>query len=416
VVARPAELVELVSSAQPADGRPCEQRRPSLRMTLPITTPLPPPLLSNHAVSLKAAPEPLRTVRIAVDCMGGDHGPLVTLPACRAFLEKHPQAQLLLVGTADAMLAARDLPRCKVVIATEVVTMEDSLEVALRRKRDSSMRVAINQVKDAKDHAAGAHACVSAGNTGALMALSRFVLKTLEGIDRPALATVMPHRHGGFTTVLDLGANVDCTPEHLLQFAVMGSALVAAVDGKPEPTVGLLNIGEEAIKGSETIKLAGELLRAAGARGDLNFYGNVEGNDIYKGTVDVVVCDGFVGNVLLKTSEGLASMLGEFIRQEFTRGVYGKLAGLIAKPVLNRLRQRVDPRRYSGAALLGLRGLVFKAHGSADAFAFEQALARAYDAARNRLLDRVHDRLGPSLQALPAGEPAPHISASEQAA
>jgi phosphate acyltransferase len=377
-------------------------------------TPTPNTLLpSQTPVSHKAALEPLNTVRIAVDCMGGDHGPRVTLPACQAFLEKHPHAELLLVGTSQAMAAAQNMPRARVVVATEVVGMEDSLEVALRRKRDSSMRVAINQVKDAET---GAHACVSAGNTGALMALSRFVLKTLDGIDRPALATVMPHRNDGFTTVLDLGANVDCTPEHLLQFAVMGSALVAAVEGKPEPTVGLLNIGEEAIKGSETIKRAGELLRAAGARGDLNFYGNVEGNDIYKGTVDVVVCDGFVGNVLLKTSEGLASMLGEFIRQEFTRGVYGKLAGLIAKPVLNRLKHRVDPRRYSGAALLGLRGLVFKAHGSADAYAFEQALARAYDAARNRLLDRVHDRLAPSLQALPMGDELPKHSATEQAA
>jgi phosphate acyltransferase len=350
------------------------------------------------AVSPKAAPEPLQTVRIAVDCMGGDHGPAVTLPACRAFLNKHPDAQLVLVGTADALAAAANFPRCTSVVATEVVSMDDSLEVALRRKRDSSMRVAINQVKD---EAAGVHACVSAGNTGALMALSRFVLKTLDGIDRPALATVMPHRNDGFTTVLDLGANVDCTPEHLLQFAVMGSALVAAVEGKPEPTVGLLNIGEEAIKGSEVIKRAGELMRAAGAAGHINFYGNVEGNDIYKGTVDVVVCDGFVGNVLLKTSEGLASMLGEFIRQEFTRGPFSKLAALVAKPVLERFKQRVDPRRYSGAALLGLRGLVFKAHGSADAFAFERALARAYDAARNRLLDRVHDRIGPTLQALP---------------
>jgi phosphate acyltransferase len=346
----------------------------------------------------KAAHPPLQTVRIAVDCMGGDHGPAVTLPACRAFLDKHPEAQLVLVGTAEALTPAAQFPRCTLVVATEVVGMDDSLEVALRRKRDSSMRVAINQVKD---EAAGAHACVSAGNTGALMALSRFVLKTLDGIDRPALATVMPHRNDGFTTVLDLGANVDCTPEHLLQFAVMGSALVAAVEGKPEPTVGLLNIGEEAIKGSEVIKRAGELLRAAGAAGHINFYGNVEGNDIYKGTVDVVVCDGFVGNVLLKTSEGLASMLGEFIRQEFTRGPFSKLAALVAKPVLERFKQRVDPRRYSGAALLGLRGLVFKAHGSADAFAFERALARAYDAARNRLLDRVHDRIGPTLQALP---------------
>jgi glycerol-3-phosphate acyltransferase PlsX len=313
-------------------------------------------------------------------------------------LDKHQHLELVLVGSANAIEPARSWPRCTLVTATEVVTMDDPIEVALRRKRDSSMRVAIMQLKD------GADACVSAGNTGALMALARYLLKTLDGIDRPAIATVMPNRHDGYTTVLDLGANVDCTPEHLLQFAVMGSALVAAVDGKIEPTVGLLNIGEEAIKGSETIKRAGELLRAAGERGVISFFGNVEGNDIFKGTVDVVVCDGFVGNVLLKTSEGLASMLGDFIKQEFTRGPFSKLAALVALPVLKRFKHRVDPRRYNGAALLGLRGLVFKSHGSADAYAFEQALARAYDAARNRLLDRVQDRIGPTLQALPSGE------------
>ncbi len=320
--------------------------------------------------------------------MGGDHGPAVTLPACKAFLEAHPQLELILVGQSQALAIAKAWPRCTLVTATEVVTMDDAVETALRRKRDSSMRVAISQLRD------GAHACVSAGNTGALMALARFLLKTLDGIDRPAIATVMPNCKDGYTTVLDLGANVDCTPEHLLQFAVMGSALVSAVDGKAEPTVGLLNIGEEAIKGSDTIKRAGELLRAAGEAGQIRFVGNVEGNDIFKGTVDVVVCDGFVGNVLLKTSEGLVSMLGEFIKQEFTRSPYSKLAALVALPVLNRFKRRVDPRRYNGAALLGLRGLVFKSHGSADVYAFEQALARAYDAARNRLLDRVHDRIG----------------------
>lgn len=339
------------------------------------------------------SPAPLQTVRIAVDCMGGDHGPAVTLPACRAFLDAHPQAELILVGAAAALAPAATWPRCSIVNATEVVTMDDTVEVALRRKRDSSMRVAIQQVKD------GAHACVSAGNTGALMAVARFMLKTMDGFDRPAIATVMPHRHDGFTTVLDLGANVDCSPEHLLQFAVLGSALVSAVDGKAEPLVGLLNIGEEVIKGSDTIKRAGELLRAAGEAGQLNFHGNVEGNDIFKGTVDVVVCDGFVGNVLLKTSEGLASMMSEFIKQEFTRDPLSRLAALVALPVLNRFKRRVDPRRYNGAALLGLRGLVFKSHGSADAYAFEQAMARAYDAARNRLLDRVQARLGPTLGA-----------------
>jgi phosphate acyltransferase len=338
---------------------------------------------------------PLATVRIAIDCMGGDHGPAVTLPAAKAFLAQHPAAELVLVGQRAALQTAATWPRTTIVEATEVVAMDDSVEVALRKKRDSSMRVAIQQLK--ADTATPAHACVSAGNTGALMAVARYLLKTMDGIDRPAIATVMPHQRGGYTTVLDLGANVDCTPEHLLQFAVLGSALVAAVDGKPEPKVGLLNIGEEVIKGSETIKRAGELLRAAGEAGQISFHGNVEGNDIFKGTVDVVVCDGFVGNVLLKTSEGLAGMMGAFIKEEFARGVLSKLAALVALPVLGRFKHRVDPRRYNGAALLGLRGLVFKSHGSADAYAFEHALARAYDAARNRLLDRVHDRLGPSL-------------------
>ena len=266
------------------------------------------------------APEPLSAVCIAVDCMGGDHGPSVTLPACRAFLERHPQAQLLLVGTAAALEAARDWPRCRRIEASEVVTMDDPIEIALRRKKDSSMRVAINQLVGVDGAAPHAQACVSAGNTGALMAVARYILKTLDGIDRPAIATVMPNRVDGYTTVLDLGANVDCTAEHLLQFAVLGSALVAAVDGREEPSVGLLNIGEEAIKGSDTIKRAAELLRAAAADGQINFHGNVEGNDIFKGTTDIVVCDGFVGNVLLKSAEGLATMLSDFIRQEFTRG------------------------------------------------------------------------------------------------
>jgi phosphate acyltransferase len=341
-------------------------------------------------------------IRLAVDCMGGDHGPSVTLPACRAFLDTHPQAELILVGRPEALAAAAGWPRCTIVGASEVVEMDDPIEVALRRKKDSSLRVAVSQVKPDAQGAFAAHACVSAGNTGALMAVSRYVLKTTEGIHRPAIATVMPNERDGYTTVLDLGANVDCTAEHLLQFAVMGSALVAAVEGKEDPSVGLLNIGEEAIKGSETIKQAGELLRAAAASGHLNFHGNVEGNDIFKGTTDIVVCDGFVGNVALKTAEGLASMLSSFIRQEFTRNVFTKMAAVVAMPVLNHFKARVDHRRYNGAALLGLRGLVFKSHGSADAFAFRHALNRAYDAARNRLLERVHDRILDTLAAMPA--------------
>jgi glycerol-3-phosphate acyltransferase PlsX len=340
-------------------------------------------------------------VRIAIDCMGGDHGVSVTLPACEKFLASHPNAHALLVGRPEALAVARRWPRSEIVAASEVVAMDDPVEVALRRKKDSSMRVAIGLLKAPDGGAARADACVSAGNTGALMAVARYLLKTLDGIDRPAIATVMPNQNDGFTTILDLGANVDCTAEHLLQFAVMGSALVTAVQGKASPSVGLLNIGEEVIKGSDTIKRAGELLRAAAAAGHLNFHGNVEGDDIFQGTTDIVVCDGFVGNVALKTSEGLAAMLTSFIRQEFTRNWYSRIAALVALPVLNHFKQRVDPRRYNGAALLGLRGLVFKSHGAADAFAFEHALARAFEAANHQLLERVHDRMAETLRVMP---------------
>jgi phosphate acyltransferase len=338
------------------------------------------------------------TTTLAVDCMGGDHGPRVTLAACRHFLEQHPEAQLLLVG-APAALESLQHPRARIVPATEVVTMDDAVEVALRKKKDSSLRVAIQQVKDGS-----AQVAVSAGNTGALMALARYLLKTEDGIDRPAIATHLPNAKGGATTVLDLGANVDCTEQHLLQFAVMGSALVSALSGNNNPSVGLLNIGEEVIKGNEVIKRAGELLRAAGAAGDLNFYGNVEGNDIFKGTTDIVVCDGFVGNVALKTSEGVASLISGFLKEEFARSPLTKLAGIAAYPVLSALKKRVDYRRYNGAALLGLRGLVFKSHGSADELAFGQALNRAYDAARHNLLDRVQARIAHARPLLVGGD------------
>jgi glycerol-3-phosphate acyltransferase PlsX len=280
--------------------------------------------------------------------------------------------------------------------------------VALRKKKDSSMRVAIEQVRDGK-----AAAAVSAGNTGALMAIARYVLKTMDGIDRPAIAGQMPNFKGGGTTMLDLGANVDCTPEHLLQFAVMGSALVSVLQNKDQPTVGLLNIGEEAIKGNEIIKKTGELLRSAGNSGDLNFYGNVEGNDIFKGTVDIVVCDGFVGNVALKASEGLATMIGGFLKNEFSRNIFTKIVAVLAYPVLSAFKNRVDHRRYNGAALLGLRGLVFKSHGSADEIAFETALNRAYDAGRNQLLDRVRERIahaGPLLVGAQAERTEPAVT------
>ena len=338
-------------------------------------------------------------ITLAVDCMGGDHGPDVTLPACRNFLERHPDASLLLVGLTER-LGSFAHERARLVAATEVVGMDDPIEVALRRKKDSSMRVAIAQVKDG-----AAQAAVSAGNTGALMAIARYLLKTLDGIDRPAIAAQIPNAKGTGTTVLDLGANVDCSAEHLFQFAVMGSALVSVLDNNESPTVGLLNIGEEAIKGSDIIKQAGELLRAAANLGDLNFYGNVEGNDIFRGTTDIVVCDGFVGNVALKTSEGLATMMGNFIKLEFSRNFLTKIAAIAAYPVLKAFKSRMDHRRYNGAALLGLRGLVFKSHGSADEFAFGQALNRAYDAVQHNLLDRVQARIAHAAPLLTPAQP-----------
>jgi phosphate acyltransferase len=322
--------------------------------------------------------------------MGGDHGPHVTVPAALAFQAREPEVDLVLVGLPDAVNAqlgthgARPGPRLKVHAATQVVAMDDAPVQALRFKKDSSMRVAINLVKSGD-----AHACVSAGNTGALMAISRFVLKTLPGIDRPAIATVLPNMQGGYTYVLDLGANVDCTPEQLMQFGVMGAMLVSAVEHKERPSVGLLNIGVEDIKGNETVKQAAELLRSSG----LNFYGNVEGDDIYKGTTDVVVCDGFVGNVLLKASEGVAKMIVGFLRQEFTRNPWNMLAAWMAKPVRNRLRERMDPGKYNGASLLGLRGIVIKSHGSADRYAFGQALGRAVDEVRNKVPQRIADQM-----------------------
>ena len=331
--------------------------------------------------------------------MGGDHGLSVTVPAALDFLKQVDDARLLLVGQKDAIDQALaksrtvDSTRIEVRHASEVVAMDDPPATALRSKRDSSMRVAIELVKSGD-----ADACVSAGNTGALMAISRFVLKMQPGIDRPAIATQLPNQTGGTTTMLDLGANVDCEPRHLLQFAVMGAALVTALEGKERPTVGLLNIGEEVIKGNDTVKQAGELLRES----TLDFRGNVEGNDIYEGTTDVVVCDGFVGNIALKTSEGLARMLGGFIREEYKRHVFTRLMALLSLPVLMRFRKRLDHRRYNGASLVGLRGVVIKSHGSTDAYAFEFALRRAYDAVRNGLVQRIEQAL-PRIQGPEAG-------------
>jgi glycerol-3-phosphate acyltransferase PlsX len=326
-------------------------------------------------------------VVLSVDAMGGDHGPEVTLPACQTFLDAHPDARILLFGLPGAQ-GQWSHPRATWHDAESAVAMDDPVEVALRRKKGSSMRLAIEAVRDGQ-----AQAAVSAGNTGALMAIARYVLKTMPGIDRPAIAGHMPNVKQGATTVLDMGANVDCSPEHLFQFAVMGSVLVSAIRDLDSPSVGLLNIGEEDIKGNEIIKTTGELLRQAHQHGLLNFQGNVEGNDIFKGTTDLVVCDGFVGNVALKTSEGLATMVGHFLKQAFSQNVLTRLVALLAMPVLKDFKDRMDHRRHNGAALLGLNGLVFKSHGSADALAFGTALDRAYDAAKHGLLLQVQQRL-----------------------
>jgi glycerol-3-phosphate acyltransferase PlsX len=328
------------------------------------------------------------SVTLAVDAMGGDHGLVVTVPASVDLLAQLPDLNIRLVGNAELIeKAIKKVPadirqRITVVHASEVVTMDDPIEVALRKKKDSSMRVTAQQVKEGL-----ADAAISAGNTGALMAISRYVLKTLDGIDRPAIAAQMPNQLGRGTTVLDLGANSDCEPMHLLQFAQMADVMARAVDGNPNPTIGLLNIGEEVIKGNEVVKEAGELLRQS----KLNFYGNVEGNDIFKGTTDIVVCDGFVGNVALKTSEGLASMISGMIKEEFSRNWFTKAMAMAAMPVLKRFKKRVDHRRYNGAVLLGLRGLVLKSHGSADRLAFRIALRRGYEGAKNNMVGKVAD-------------------------
>ena len=328
-------------------------------------------------------------VRIAIDCMGGDHGAHVTVPAALNVLRSEPDVAMLLVGRQDAIERelARHGPapdgRASVRHASQEVEMDEAPASAMRGKKDSSMRVALNLVEQGE-----AAACVSAGNTGALMAISRFVLGMLPGIDRPAIATMLPTLKG-HTYILDLGANVNCEPEHLLQFGIMCSELVRSVEGKSRPSVGLLNIGVEDIKGSDLVKHAAELMRAS----HLNFHGYVEGDDIYKGTTDVVVCDGFVGNVALKTSEGLAQMLATYLREEFGRNALTRAAGMVAMPVINAFKKRVDHRRYNGATLLGLAGIVVKSHGSADAFAFEFAVRRALEEARGGVLAHITERM-----------------------
>lgn len=307
---------------------------------------------------------------IALDVMGGDHGPDVVLPAALRALAKRDNLDLLLVGDQDIIetkllaLGSRSGERLQIQNASQCVNMDESPSHALRFKKDSSMRVAINMIKDGR-----AQVCVSAGNTGALMATARYVLKTLPGIDRPAICTSLPSKTG-HTWVLDLGANIDSSAEHLFQFALMGSVLARAVDGNENPRVGLLNIGEEEIKGNETIKAAAGLLSSS----ILNYIGFIEGDDIYSGKVDVVACDGFVGNIALKSSEGIAQVISYYMKREFTRNILTRLAGLAALPVLKAFRKAIDPRRYNGASLLGLRGSVIKSHGGADVLAFTNAI------------------------------------------
>jgi glycerol-3-phosphate acyltransferase PlsX len=328
-------------------------------------------------------------ITVALDAMGGDHGAAVTVPAALAAIDDEPQLRLVLIGRRDDIAAelarhrAAESERLVIHHASEIVGMDEPPAQALRGKKDSSMRVAINLVKQG-----AAQAAVSAGNTGALMATARFVLKTLPGIDRPAIVTTLPTLNG-HVHMLDLGANVDCTPEQLTQFAIMGSILVSALEGKARPKVGLLNIGEEDIKGNETVKGANDLLRAS----SLNYVGYVEGDEIYAGDVDVIVCDGFVGNVALKTSEGLARMITHFMREEFKRNLLTKLAALVALPVLRAFRRRVDPRRYNGATLVGLTGTVIKSHGGADALAMGNAIHVAVAEVRNNVPARIGNEL-----------------------
>ena len=334
-----------------------------------------------------------RQITVALDAMGGDHGPTVVVPAALDALERHASLRLVLVGAVDALRSelshrrSEGSERLRLINASQVVEMNELPSQALRAKKDSSMRVAINLVKSGE-----ADACVSAGNTGALMATARFVLRTIPGVARPAICTKLPGLKNN-TRMLDLGANVDSKAEHLLQFAIMGSELARAADELAAPRVGLLNVGQEEIKGNEQVRDAAALL----GESDLNYIGFVEGDDIYMGEVDVVVCDGFIGNVALKSSEGVAQMIGELIRREFTRNAFTQLAGLVAMPVLHRLRRRIDPRRYNGASLLGLDGIVVKSHGGADALAFGGAVDVAVLEVAKRVPDLIRRQVEATL-------------------
>ena len=326
---------------------------------------------------------------VSLDAMGGDHGLSVTVPAAIASLAEHPNLSLILVGDQDQIrdeLAKHQYPdasRMQVQHASQIVEMDEKPAQAMRFKKDSSMRIAINLVKEGR-----AQACVSAGNTGALMATARFVLKMLPGIDRPAICGLLP-TIPGFCHMLDMGANVDSSSENLFEFAVMGSVLASAVNNIESPSVALLNIGEEEIKGNEVIKEASRLL----ADSQLNYVGYVEGDGVYQGKANVVVCDGFNGNIALKASEGVAKMISFKIKQAFTKNILTKMAAVIAMPVLNSFRKTIDPRRYNGASLLGLQGIAIKSHGGADVLAFKTAINQAVIEIENRVPERISEQL-----------------------
>ena len=338
---------------------------------------------------------------IAIDAMGGDIGLDVTLAAVAHIQKRYHDVRMIVVGDEPAIrshksFSAIDAARIDIHHTTQVVAMDEAPANVLRHKTDSSMWKAIELVRDGK-----AQACVSAGNTGALMASSRYILKMLPGISRPAICAVVPSR-GGHVHWLDLGANVDAKPEQLVQFAVMGSELVKAVDEKPNPIVGLLNIGEEAIKGNDMVKETSKLLEKT----DLNYCGFVEGNDIFlKEKLDIVVCDGFVGNVALKSVEGIAKYIQTTLEQEFRRSIFSKIAALFSLPVLHRTKARIDPRRYNGATLLGLQGIVIKSHGNADIFAFANAINVARLEITNGIIDHIRCQLDRQQKRSTAEEP-----------
>lgn len=326
--------------------------------------------------------------------MGGDHGVTVTVPAALRALQKHPNLQLILVGNSDKLRQqlhiqkAKESERLVIHHTTQEVAMDELPSQAMRMKKDSSMRVAINLVKEGK-----AQACVSAGNTGALMATARFVLKTLPGVDRPAIIAAFPTDNPTKEVrLLDLGANIDSSAESLYQFAVMGSALVSAIDNIPRPKVGLLNIGQEEIKGNEQVKLTAQMLSEN--KDSINYVGFVEGNDIFTGKVDLIVCDGFVGNVALKTMEGAAKLVIHFAREAFTKNWLRKLIAVIATPVLRDLKKDIDPRRRNGASFLGLQGIVIKSHGGADVTSYSYAIEEAVREVENDIPKRIHEKVG----------------------